>query len=183
MDDNITTISVDPICHQWTPPVILSLLFFFFLFYMNLIFFFNSRSMASRADGALGLPLPAVGGRALPAAARGAPPTAARGLCRHPRASSRRLDTRSYPGELDVACPVARCAGLLGELRHCRASPNVCCVTALGEHVMAARILRRGRRETEGNGREKGEKKQEQSGSVPQILRDGANAHIERLCS
>jgi hypothetical protein len=30
MDDNITTISVDPICHQWTPPVILSLLFFFF---------------------------------------------------------------------------------------------------------------------------------------------------------
>jgi hypothetical protein len=47
---------------------------------------------------------------------------------------------------------------------------------------MAARILRRGRCETEGNGREKGEKKQEKSGYVPQILRDGANAHIERLC-
>jgi hypothetical protein len=58
----------------------------------------------------------------------------------------------------------------------------VCSVAALGEHVMAARILRRGRRETEGNGREKGEKKQEKSGYVPQILRDGANAHIERLC-
>jgi hypothetical protein len=162
---------MDPTCHTFTP-----FLFIFILYEPYLLLQPPVNGEQSRWG------IGAVGGRASPAAARGAPPTAARGLRLRPRASSRRLDTRSCPGEVDVACPVARCAGLLGELRRCRTSPNVCSVAALGEHVMAARILRRGRCETEGNGREKGEKKQEKSGCVPQILRDGANAHIERLC-